>query len=121
MRLTALVPMASVGDVTRSIAFYRRLGFEVGNTHAPEGVTEPVWAWLSSGGAQLMLAATNEPVDAPSRSVLFYLYTADVAGFRDTLLRQGVEAGEITRPFYNPEGEFKVVDPDGYVLMVTHT
>ncbi len=120
MTLKALVPMARVRDVTRSIAFYRKLGFEVGNTHAPEGATEPVWAWLGSGGAQLMLAATNEPVDAPSRSVLFYLYAADVAGFRDALLREGIEAGEIKRPFYNPEGEFEVVDPDGYVLMVTH-
>jgi hypothetical protein len=29
-----------------------------------------------------------------------------------------VEVGEITRPFYMPAGEFRLEDPDGYVLLV---
>jgi len=38
------------------------------------------------------------------------------------LTAQGqIDAGPIARPFYAPEGEFRVTDPDGYVLMVTHT
>ena len=49
------------------------------------------------------------------------MYSSDVAGLRDALLAAGVEAGEIERPFYARGGEFRVVDPDGYVLMVTHT
>jgi hypothetical protein len=28
--------------------------------------------------------------------------------------------GEIARPFYAPQGEFELVDPDGYIVMVTH-
>jgi len=39
---------------------------------------------------------------------------------RDRVLAAGVVAGEMTYPFYRPKGEFRVSDPDGYVLMVTH-
>lgn len=117
----ALVPMAHVQDVPRSIEFYKRLGFNVGRTHAPEGSATPVWAWLHSGRAQLMLALADEPVVAGQQAVLFYLYCDDVEGYRNTLRAAGVEAGPVTYPFYNPRGEFRVTDPDGYVLMVAHT
>jgi hypothetical protein len=120
MTLKGLVPMAFVRSVPRSIAFYGKLGFEVRNTHAPEASTEPVWAWVRAGDAHLMLARSEDPVD-PGRAVLFYVYSSDVSGFRDELIAAGVDAGEIARPFYAPGGEFRVTDPDGYVLMITHT
>jgi catechol 2,3-dioxygenase-like lactoylglutathione lyase family enzyme len=121
MALDSLVPMAHVADVARSIAFYERMGFAVRHTHAREGTTTLVWAWLASGGAQLMLALADEPVAAAQQAVLFYVYADDVEGYRAELLGKGVEAGLVNRPFYNPRGEFRVTDPDGYVLMVTHT
>jgi len=121
MSLSSLVPMAFVRSVSRSIEFYRKLGFSVGNTHTPEGGAEPVWAWLKGGGAQLMLARASEPVDPKAQAVLFYLYCDDVATFRTRLLESGVEAGPVNHPFYAPRGEFRVTDPDGYALMVTHT
>jgi predicted lactoylglutathione lyase len=37
MKTQSLVPMASVTDVERSIAFYKHLGFEVSNTFVCEG------------------------------------------------------------------------------------
>ncbi len=113
--------MASVADVERSIAFYAQLGFEVGNTFAEEGATKPAWAWLYSDRAQLMLAAADEPVVADQQKVLFYLYTDDVPAARASLIEAGLSPGEITTPFYAPRGEFQLVDPDGYVLMITHT
>lgn len=61
--LKALVPMAHVHSVLRSVEFYRKPGFVVANTHAPEGGVEPVWAWLTCGGAQLMLAQAGDFVD----------------------------------------------------------
>jgi uncharacterized glyoxalase superfamily protein PhnB len=121
MTLKALVPMAHVRSVPRSIVFYRKLGFVEGNTHTPEADREPVWAWLTSGGAQIMLALATEPVDPEKQAVLFYVYAPDVAAFRSTLIEAGVDAGPIKHPFYAPRGEFRVTDPDGYVLMVTHT
>jgi catechol 2,3-dioxygenase-like lactoylglutathione lyase family enzyme len=117
----SLVPMAHVRNVRGAVEFYRKLGFELGNTHTPEGQPEPVWAWLRSGGAQLMLAAATEPVEPDKQAVLFYIYCDDVARFRDQLVQAGVEAGPIQHPFWAPRGEFRVVDPDGYVLMITHT
>ena len=112
--------MVSVSDVERSIAFYSHLGFEVGNTFACEGETKPSWAWLLSGQAQLMLAATPEPLGS-KHTVLFYVYTEDVTAARASLIEAGLNPGEITTPFYAPRGEFELLDPDGYVVMVTHT
>lgn len=121
MKTRQLVPMASVADVERSIAFYRHLGFEVGDTFAPEGATRPVWAWLYSEGAQLMVAAADKPVVAEQQRVLFYVHTDDVAAAHKELAEAGLNPGRITTPFYAPRGEFQLNDPDGYVVMVTHT
>ena len=119
--IRSLVPMAYVGSIGDSIAFYRKLGFEVRNTFVPEGGTDPTWAWLQSDGANLMLGLATAPVVAGEQAVLFYLYCDDVAATRAALEEAGVTVGPIQYPFYAPRGEFRVSDPDGYVLMVTHT
>jgi hypothetical protein len=121
MALKALVPMAFVQSLPRSMAFYSKLGFRVANTHTPEGATEAVWAWLESDGAQLMLSRAREPVDRAVQSVLFYLYSTDIGDYREWLIGAGVEAGPLEYPFWSPEGEFTVIDPDGYVLVVSHS
>ena len=117
----SLVPLAHVGSIEASIAFYRLLGFEVANTFAPEGSEAPTWANLRSGQAQLMIALASEPVVASQQAVLFYCYCDNVPGLRDQLVAHGVAAGTIVTPFYAPRGEFRIQDPDGYVIMVTHT
>ena len=126
MQTRQLVPMVFVADVERSIEFYRHLGFEVGNTFAPQGATKPSWAWLHSGEAdlmhaQLMFAQASEPIVPDREAVLFYLYTDDVEAARASLVEAGLSPGDITMPFYSPQGEFRLMDPDGYVLMITHT
>lgn len=120
MKTRQLVSMISVAEVERSIEFYKHLGFEVGNTFTPGGTTQFSWAWLESGEAQLMLSRASEPV-ANSHGLLFYAYTDDVEAARASLLEAGLNPGEIRKPFYSPRGEFQVLDPDGYVVMVTHT
>jgi predicted enzyme related to lactoylglutathione lyase len=117
----ALVPLAHVQDVPRSLSFYQWLGLEATRTHAPEGAADPVWAWLRSAGAQLMIARASRPVTAGQQGVLFYLYVPDVAGYRQRLIAAGIEAGPISHPFYSPHGEFRVTDPDGYAVIVAHT
>jgi hypothetical protein len=121
MKPAALVPMAFVRSVRDSMAFYGKLGFDVVNTHSPEGETEIVWAFLRSGIAQLMLARASDPVDPKAHAVLFYVYVPDVPAFREKVLAAGIEAGPIRNPFYAPRGEFRVTDPDGYRLMIAHT
>ncbi len=110
--------MKSVPD---SVAFYGKLGFEVRNTFQPAGESEPVWAWLESDRARLMVGRADGPFDPDQQAVLFYIYCDDVAGTRTELERAGIAVGEISYPFYCPRGEFRVQDPDGYVLMVAHT
>lgn len=119
--IRSLVPMAFVASVPRSIDFYAKLGFDVGNTFKPERAPEPSWAWLQSRDASFMVARASEPVIASQQAVLFYLYVDDVASKHAELTAAGVSCGAITFEFYAPRGEFRVHDPDGYVLMITHT
>jgi len=115
------VAMAHVASVPRSAAFYGRLGFAIGNSFTPPGVGEPSWARLESpGGAKMMIARASEPVVPAQQAVLFYLYCDDLPARHGALQAAGVEVGPIMRPFYAPRGEFRVTDPDGYVLLITH-
>ncbi|MGH9932634.1 MAG: VOC family protein [Pyrinomonadaceae bacterium] len=115
-----LVAMAFVADVQRSAAFYEQLGFSIANTFTPPDSAAPSWAWLESGEAQLMVSRASEPVVPEQQAVLFYLYVDDVAATREALASAGLIPGPITTPFYAPLGEFRLVDPDGYCLMITH-
>jgi predicted enzyme related to lactoylglutathione lyase len=117
---TALVPFVHVADVQRSIDFYSKLGFAVANTFVPEGQTAPAWAWLEAGAANLMIARADEPVDHTKQAVLFYAYCADVPAAHAELEKAGVSVGAIRTEFYAPNGEFRITDPDGYVVMMTH-
>ena len=126
MTTRQIVAMASVADVERSIQFYSHLGFEVGNTFAPPGATKLTWAWLQSGSAQLMVSTASKAKASPDQqsnqhTVLFYIYTDDVPAAWKSLAAAGLNPGEITTPFYSPRGEFELVDPDGYLLIVSHT
>jgi predicted enzyme related to lactoylglutathione lyase len=117
-RLANLVPMAHVADVKASLEFYQRLGFEVKNTFEQAGRMQ--WAWLQNGGAGLMITHSGRPVNPDAQDVLFYMYAPDVTSYRAELEARGVKVGPITYPFYSPRGEFRIDDPDGYTLFVSH-
>lgn len=109
--------MAHVADVQRSIDFYALLGMEVCNTFTPpSGIL--AWAHLRSGKADLMLSRASGAIDAGVQAVLFYLYADDLKPLRAHLLAKGIAVSEISFPFYMPEGEIRVADPDGYVLLI---
>ena len=113
-----LVPLAHVADVKASVKFYQRLGFEVKNTFEQEGRMQ--WAWLQNGGAGFMITHSARPMNPEAQAVLFYMYSPDVASYRAELEARGVKVGPITYPFYSPRGEFRIDDPDGYTLFVSH-
>lgn len=117
-RTQSLVAFAHVADVERSIAFYADLGFHVGNRVIPDGETAPVWAWLESAKANLMVARASAPIDPAQQAVLFYLYFDDIRETRAALVACGHASGDISYPFYMPGGECRLEDPDGYVLML---
>ena len=121
--IDALTAYAHVADVGRSVEFYRQLGLELEGSYESDG--RLVWALVARAAdtpdearARLMLALASGPIDAATQGVLFYCWAPDVQRLRDALAAAGVEVGEVTRPFYMPAGEFRVEDPDGYVLLV---
>ena len=109
------MPFVHVSDMARSLSFYRLLGLQPVETHAPDD--DVVWAFLESGPARLMLAH-GAPVDHRAQGVLFYLYARDLASLRDHLVAHDVAAGEIVDGTPGPKQEMRVEDPDGYVLMI---
>jgi catechol 2,3-dioxygenase-like lactoylglutathione lyase family enzyme len=120
MNLRSLVAMLPVTDMTRSLAFYQRLGFDLENDFVPPGEKTAVWAWLDGGGAMLMLNCAVKPLPPPEQRAIYYVYCADVPEKHGELKAAGIEVGAIVPRFYAPQGEFEVRDPDGYLLMFTH-
>jgi catechol 2,3-dioxygenase-like lactoylglutathione lyase family enzyme len=115
-----LTPMLPVTNVARAIEFYGRLGFRTGHTHTPEGDSTPVWAWLYSGQAHLMVNQADSAIEATHHSASVWLYTQDVKAAHAILKSRGLDVGEIEYPFYNTGGEFHVHDPDGYAIFIAH-
>jgi catechol 2,3-dioxygenase-like lactoylglutathione lyase family enzyme len=115
-RVQRLVPFVHVDDVERSVAFYHHLGFTVASVYRYRD--RPVWAALTSAGAELMVSTDGEPIDPERQGVLFYLYSADLVALRRQLVAAGIAVGEIVDGTPGPTQELRVNDPDGYVLMV---
>jgi catechol 2,3-dioxygenase-like lactoylglutathione lyase family enzyme len=121
--ITGLVPFLPVRNVEDSAAFYKLLGFEVGNRVPREGTMG--WAWLYTPespdwrrGANLMLSCANREGDLANPGTLYYLYAANLVSLREELIAAGLEPGPIKYPDYLPKGEFKIQDPDGHTLML---
>lgn len=134
-----VVTYAHVADVDVALAFYRLLGFEPGHVlRNPTG--RAFWASAGSRGGrpglgEMFFACASGPVKADEQAVLFYMYGADVKALRSHLLANGVRDGGIYRGQAGPDdgrrvvfevyhpphmecGELRVVDPDGYVVLV---
>jgi len=132
--ITGFVPYIHVRDVLASQAFYERFGLVLDSRFGEDGA--PYWARMKAPNCDLMLASCDAPVDPRTQGALFYLYHPDVAAFRSQLLEAGLADGgaysgateddfprsgkvfAVQNPFYMPEGEIRVHDPDGYVLLV---
>jgi len=83
------------------------------------------WAWLYQPaapdwkrGANLMVSASDFPVDPKAQRASLYLYAEDLKALHAKLKAAGVKVGEITYPFYLPKGEFQTSDPDGYIVNI---
>ena len=114
--VSGLVPFVHVADVERSVAFYALLGLEVRDTFAPCGWL--AWASVGNEDAALMLAHASKPVEPDRQAVLFYLYARDLAGLREHLVAHGLTPGEIVDGSPGPRQELRLIDPDGYCLMI---
>jgi predicted lactoylglutathione lyase len=117
--LKAVVALLHVADVQRSIGFYQKLGFDLGNEPLKNDQGVKTFAWMHHGkAAQIMLTHTGRPLNLGAQEVMFYLYVADMPAYREQVIDRGVEIGELTYPFWSPKGEFRIDDPDGWTWMV---
>lgn len=132
--LIGFVPYVHVSNMLESQAFYEKLGMILQARFGPEG--DPYWAHLVGIRSNLMLSKTSGAIDPRVQAVLFYLHTTDLKSLRSSLLAAGVADGgpyrgetqddfprsgklfDITYPDYMPEGEMRLHDPDGYVLLI---
>ena len=124
--ISGVVAMIEVSDVEVSAAFYRKLGFEIGNRDPSTGKIG--WAWLYSPkvenwrrGPNLMLRKSESAVIKPPEGLTLFFYAAQLVSLREELLGQGLLPSEIRYPTYLPEGEFVLSDPDGYCLIVAQS
>lgn len=122
-RVRKLVPSLGVADLRRSIAFYRDFfGFSLVDAYEDdEG--QPVWCWLRSGVAELMLQQlppdeqiTLEP--ALGQSWVVYVRPADLDEVHRELRNAGVPVTDIAETSYGAR-ECYVTDPDGYELWLS--
>lgn len=121
--LRALVPSLGVSDLRRSIAFYRQFfGFEpVDSAEDAEGA--PLWVWLRSGGAELMLQQLDPEAQitldpALGHSWVLYLRLDNLGRTRERLAAAGVEVSPVADTSYGARECF-ARDPDGYSLWLS--
>lgn len=128
------VPFLHVHDVDASLAFYAKFGFATVKTMT-DGRGKAFWALTRCGNAEVMLAQASGPIDADQQAVLLYMFSRDVAGLRARLIEGGLrDAGaysgkqtrddttrsvyEAAHPMHMKQGELRIIDPDGYVILV---
>lgn len=121
-----MVPELLVADFARSRAFYVDvLGFTVRCER-----TDPDFAYLVLGDAQLMLEAEHDsawrtgPLDVPrGRGINLQIEVADAAALRDAVLAAGhrlfrdlIDSRYAVGDSEEGQREFLLQDPDGYLL-----
>jgi predicted lactoylglutathione lyase len=138
-RVNESVPMVHVEDVEASALFYSLLGFECDSRYTlHDGRTN--FIGMNAGQARIFLTLASGPIVPSQQAVLFYMYSPDVKKMRDHLLAHDLEDGgippgmrkrgeegymperravyNIIHPFYMPQGELRVQDPDGYTILI---
>lgn len=110
-------PIIHAASIERSLAFYELLGFETVDT---DGAAPLGWARMHCEGGAVMFLRADEDERPASPSVLLYLYTPDLAAFRDHLIAHDIEVPAISFPDYMPSGEICLSDPDGNSILVAH-
>lgn len=104
--------MLAVTDLSRSVAFYQQLGFEVENRNDDWG-----WASLRLGTCRLMLDVSTNGHPGPIRRSVIYLYPDDLEAYHREARANGLVLPEISSTFYGMR-EFRIDDPDGNHLWV---
>jgi predicted enzyme related to lactoylglutathione lyase len=108
------MPVLSVSDMARSLAFYRdTLGFALRTWGEP-----PTFVICQRGHTTLALAKADKPAVSDNWAV--YIYVADADALYEELVRHGarIEDPPTTQP-YNCR-DFVIDDPDGHMISFGH-
>lgn len=104
--------MLGVTDLSRSVAFYQQLGFEVDNRN-----DDWQWASLRLGACRLMIDTSTNGHPGPMRQSVIYLYPTDLEAYHREVRANGVVVPEIASTPYGMR-EFRLNDPDGNQLWI---
>src|ERR1700732_3937472 len=67
-----------------------------------------------------MFLRAEHAADPRAQGILVYMYAPDLKALRAELRTRGVNVPPIGYPEYMPSGEMRLVDPDGYSVIVAH-
>ncbi|WP_416307967.1 VOC family protein [Neptunicella sp. SCSIO 80796] len=112
MKLNRLVPMQPVKNLSVSVAFYRKLGFEVEKQQDDWG-----WAMLRCGDCQMMLDQSIHLHDNIPKTAVLYLYPDNIQAFHQQARDNGLAVPDLDVTFYGLT-EFRFEDPDGNRLWI---
>jgi uncharacterized glyoxalase superfamily protein PhnB len=110
-------PLLAVGDVGRSLAFYRdALGFDLAGRAEADGRT--FWCRLARDGVSIMLQQADREDGTPEtwgRGVAIYFVCDDADALFEEFSGRGVALGKPVLADYGMK-QFFVPDPDGYTI-----
>jgi catechol 2,3-dioxygenase-like lactoylglutathione lyase family enzyme len=113
-----LVPALLVRNMAETLAFYRKLGFELTGCHPDED--RPTWVEVARDRVVLQFH-TEPPCGTPNEPICsgtFYFYPEDVVVLADEL-RGKVEFAWGPEVMEYGMREFGIQDPNGYYLAFT--
>lgn len=115
------IPHFAVSDVAASIQFYQNiLGFTVRQLHAGKETTIQ-WAVLERGNVEILLTdraiveRMPDMIQSTSTSQITYILSNGVEEFFERIRRQVQVMSTCVRTFRGTK-EFRIADPDGYLL-----
>jgi uncharacterized glyoxalase superfamily protein PhnB len=119
--MESLSPNIYVNDVTNTMHFYRKLGFNSIMT-VPEGAEEPVWAMMQNGNVTIMFESIKSiegRLPEISRqiggSLLLYIKVQDINALFESVKDQVTVLQDPQKTFYGAT-EFMIKDCNGFVL-----
>lgn len=112
MKMMRIVPMLPVASMPASVAFYRKLGFEVEQRNDAWG-----WAMLRFDDCRLMLDQSIHGHGRWPRPTVIYLYPDDIDAFHAHATREGLALPMPEETFYGMR-ELRCEDPDGNRLWI---
>jgi uncharacterized glyoxalase superfamily protein PhnB len=119
--MESLSPNIYVNDVSSTMTFYRKLGFEA-VMMVPEGAEKPVWAMMQNGNVTMMFESFSniegrlpEIRRESGGSLLLYIKVQDINALFESVKDQVTVLQDPQKTFYGAT-EFVIKDCNGYVL-----